>query len=100
MEGWNPESRAESILVATIDGEEYTSLPQSRLEYLLLQLKDVIEQGGGGGGGTTNYNALTNKPQINNVTLSGNKTASDLSLLGTNDSLTEAQMTALKALLN
>lgn len=34
--------------------------------------------GGGGGGGTTNYNQLSNKPQINGHTLSGNKTASDL----------------------
>ena len=100
MEGWNPESRAEDILVATIDGEEYTSLPQSRLEYLLLQLKDVIEQGGGGGGGTTDYNNLSNKPKINDVTLSGNKDASDLYLLSNEDDLSEEQLTALKALLN
>lgn len=98
MEGWNPESRAEDILVATIDGEEYTSLPQSRLEYLLLQLKDVIEQGGGGG--TTDYNDLQNKPQINEVTLSGNKDASDLLLLSNEDDLSAEQLTALKALLN
>lgn len=98
MEGWNPESRAESILVATIDGEEYTSLPQSRLEYLLLQLKDAIEQGGGGG--TTDYNGLSNKPQINEVTLSGNKDASDLYLLSNEDDLSAEQLTALKALLN
>lgn len=36
--------------------------------------------GGGGGGGTTDYTALTNKPSINNVTLVGNKTLSDLGL--------------------
>jgi len=36
--------------------------------------------GGGGGGGTSDYTDLTNKPQINGVTLSGNKTASQLSL--------------------
>lgn len=36
--------------------------------------------GGGGGGGTDDYSDLTNKPKINNVTLSGNKTSSDLSL--------------------
>lgn len=36
--------------------------------------------GGGGGGGTSNYNDLSNKPSINNVTLSGNKSASDLGL--------------------
>ena len=32
----------------------------------------------GGGGGTTDYADLTNKPSINNVTLSGNKTSADL----------------------
>ena len=32
----------------------------------------------GGGGGTTDYSELSNKPKINNVTLSGNKTTSDL----------------------
>lgn len=36
--------------------------------------------GGGGGGGTTNYNLLDNRPQIEGVTLSGNKSASDLNL--------------------
>ena len=35
---------------------------------------------GGGQGGTTNYNDLTNKPQVNGVTLSGNKTAADLGI--------------------
>lgn len=37
---------------------------------------DVI--GGGGGGGTSNYNDLTNKPQINGTTLSGNKSPADI----------------------
>ena len=36
--------------------------------------------GGGGGGGTTNYNELSNRPQINNKTLAGNKSSSDLGL--------------------
>lgn len=35
---------------------------------------------GGGSGGTTNYNDLQNKPQINGVTLSGNKTSADLGI--------------------
>ena len=34
----------------------------------------------GGGSGSTNYNELTNKPKINDVTLSGNKTSEDLGL--------------------
>ena len=36
--------------------------------------------GGGGGSGTSNYNELSNKPQINDVTLTGNKTAANLGL--------------------
>ena len=39
-----------------------------------------LSEGGGGGGGTSNYNDLTNKPSINGVTLSGNKTTSDLGI--------------------
>lgn len=35
---------------------------------------------GSGGGGTTNYNALSNKPEINGVPLQGNKTSADLGL--------------------
>ena len=42
----------------------------------------IIEEGGGGGG-TTNYNALSNLPQINGNTLQGNKTAAQLGLVGT-----------------
>lgn len=34
----------------------------------------------GGGGGTSNYNDLTNKPQINSVTLQGNKTLNQLGI--------------------
>jgi hypothetical protein len=33
-----------------------------------------------GGGGTSDYSQLTNKPQINGVTLSGNKTSQDLGI--------------------
>lgn len=40
---------------------------------------------GGGGGGTSNYNDLSNKPQIGGVTLSGNKSASDLGLVAAVD---------------
>lgn len=38
--------------------------------------------GGGGGGGTTNYSELSNKPQINGVTLDGNKTSEELNIGG------------------
>ena len=66
------------ILQATIDGTPYTEQPQSYIAQLLLELKATIEAGGGGG--TTNYNALSNKPQINSITLQGNETAADLGL--------------------
>lgn len=36
--------------------------------------------GGGGGGGSSNYNDLSNKPQIGGVTLQGNKSLSDLGI--------------------
>ena len=36
--------------------------------------------GSGGGGGTTDYEALNNLPQINNVELIGNKTLADLGI--------------------
>lgn len=41
-------SNVEDILQATIDGTEYSGIPQSRVEALLLELKEVIESGGGG----------------------------------------------------
>ena len=44
-----------------------------------------IPYAGNSGGGTSDYTDLTNKPSINSVTLSGNKTASDLSLASTTD---------------
>lgn len=40
---------------------------------------DVLD-GQGGGGGTSDYTGLTNKPQINGHTLSGNQSATDLGL--------------------
>lgn len=43
------ESRIEDILSATISGESYNKPLESRIEKLLIDLKDVIEAGGGGG---------------------------------------------------
>lgn len=73
-----PQSRNEAILAATVDGTQYTDPPQSRIEDLLLQVKEKIEQGGGGG--TSDYDDLNDKPQINGVTLSGDKSSTDLGL--------------------
>lgn len=68
--------RDEQIIQSIIDGTEYTRVPQSRIEYLLLQLKQVIESSG-----TSDYNDIENKPQINSVTLVGNKSLSDLGIV-------------------
>ena len=45
----------------------------------------VAGNSGGGGGGTSDYSDLSNKPKINGVELSGNKSASDLSLVAAED---------------
>lgn len=39
----------------------------------------------GGGGGTSDYDDLDNKPKIEGVTLTGNKSASDLGLASSSD---------------
>lgn len=41
----------------------------------------IVRNGVAYGGGTLNYEQATHKPQINNITLSGNKTSLDLGLL-------------------
>lgn len=41
---------------------------------------DVASFTSGGGGGTSNYNQLLNKPQINGVELTGNKSTTDLQI--------------------
>ena len=45
----------------------------------------ILANKSGGGSGTINYNDLDNKPKINNVTLEGNKTSSELGLTGDKD---------------
>lgn len=47
--------------------------------------------GSGGGGGTSNYNDLSNKPSINSVTLSGEKSGADLGLIDAPSSPTSGQ---------
>ena len=69
--------RDEQIIQATLDGVPYTGLPKSRIEVLLLELKALIE----GGTGVSDYEELSNLPQINNVILVGNKSLSDLGIV-------------------
>ena len=69
------DSRVEDILEATISGDPYDTPPYSRVEKLLIDLKN---SGGGGGGGTNDYEQLINKPTINGHELSGDMTSSDI----------------------
>lgn len=70
--------RNSAILQSIIDGTEYTDPPQSHIEELLIELKQIIEAGGGS---TENYEGLSGKPAINNHTLqSGNNTYADLGI--------------------
>lgn len=73
----NPITREEMYL-SNIAGEgtQLPDHPVTRVEQYL----EYIANNGGGGGGTTNYEALSNKPQVNGTTLSGNKTSADLGL--------------------
>lgn len=52
--------------------------------------KILNAQGGGSGGGTTDYNALRNKPKINDIEVSGSKSAEDYGLA------TKEQLNAVK----
>ena len=62
------------------------------------RVEDLEE--GGGGGGTTDYEQLSNQPQINGVTLQGNKTASALGLqaeIGSSSKLSSDFVTDINA---
>lgn len=57
-----------------------------KIDRVTLALAKKYTDEHGGGGGTSNYNSLTNKPKINNVELSGNKTLEQLGVpLDTSD---------------
>ena len=75
-----PINRHEQYLNAIANGttDNLPTPPITREEVFL----DYIARNGGGGGGTSDYAQLSNKPQINNTTLIGNKSASDLGLVG------------------
>ena len=90
-----PISYFEEDMRAIIDGTQFPSRPpKSKMEELLKELNDTIKEGGGGGG-TTNYNQLTNKPEINGVTLTGNKSSADLGIPAANSVYTKTETDTL-----
>lgn len=69
-----------------LEGLEATERVEETNADAIVQIWEAIDQlkasgGGGGTGGTTNYNDLTNRPQINGIELVGNRTASALGLV-------------------
>ena len=59
-----------------VEGIQYTTVESA------MAAINALAAAGGGGGGTTNYNVLVNKPSINGVELTGNKTSADLHIEG------------------
>ena len=62
--------------------------------------KIIALYGGSGGSGTNNYNALLNKPSINGVTLTSNKTLADLKLLYEEEITTASNIWSIQHNLN
>ena len=65
-------------------------LTENRFGMILPLIIRALKNSGGGTGGTTNYNNLTNKPQINGVTLEGNKTGEEIGLVNENQGVENA----------
>lgn len=68
-DGYSP-----TVTVTEISGGHRVTITDAAGDHVF----DVLD--GQGGGGTSDYDDLTDKPQINSVTLSGNKSAADLGL--------------------
>lgn len=71
-------------------------------EYLKILESKINNLSGGGGGGTVSmsYTDLTNKPQIKGVTLTGNKSFSDLGLYEEEPDLVTIKNTEIDELVN
>lgn len=72
----DPITRKEQYYSYMAGESSYLPEPITREEQYLYYL--CVNGAGGGSGGTTNYNDLTNQPQINGVTLTGNKASAAL----------------------
>ena len=73
---------AEAVSESTYNIDSFSAMSgrMIREDGSVINIADEIANGnigGGGEGGTTNYNALTNKPTLNGVEISGDKTSAD-----------------------
>lgn len=98
-----PVTRKEKYLSKAAGGQ--TQVPEKPITREEMYLAKIAE--GGGGGGTSDYEDLTNQPQINGQTLMGDQTGAELGLvdaeegkgLSTND-FTDAAEEKLSGLAN
>jgi len=90
-----PLTREEQYLSAIAGVTSSSDIPPKPLTRTEKYLNKIVENGGGGGGGgTTNYNELSNRPQVENKTLEGNMSLSDL---GAQAALDTDQMAAVNS---
>lgn len=90
-----PGTRVEQYLSAIAGVTSSSDIPPKPLTRVEKYLNRIVENGGGGGGGgTTNYNDLSNRPQVENKTLEGNMSLSDL---GAQAALDTDQMAAVNS---
>lgn len=89
-----PQSRAEEILQATIDGTTYNGEPQSRVEKQLIDLKKKIENGGTGGGFTPTESQLA---AMNSGITSDKIAEIETDITAKQDLLTEQQLEAVNS---
>lgn len=71
---------AEAVSESTYNIDSFSAMSgrMIREDGSVINIADEIANGNiGGGGGTSDYNALSNKPKINGVEVSGNKTSAD-----------------------
>jgi hypothetical protein len=80
---------------ATINGVNTLTIEEGQ-NITIEQVGNVMTiSSSGGGGGSTNYNDLSNKPSINNVTLQGNKTLTDLGIQPSGDYVTPSDLSSV-----
>ena len=84
----DPITRKEQYYSYMAGESSYLPEPITREEQYLYYL--CVNGAGGGSGGTKNYNDLQNKPQINGVELTGEKSLEDIGAVGENQGTSNA----------
>lgn len=79
------DASVDEVVEANVDDTDAVDADISSNEFIEVGFDESV---GGAGGGTMNYNDLINKPQIEGVTLIGNKMFPDLNL----DALTNTEI--------